>query len=146
MALMRTREEAFQDAINRSQGEETVDELIALTDEVDMWDDDPGLRKAERNYKANVIRKLARQGGWTDADGNPTELFNVKRQDPSTGEVAQLYIQPKFATLQDFTHLVRDRQRKGEYFYSEARRIYDLGCQQLCGADRRKFQQLFQFD
>lgn len=142
MSAIVTREELFQQIlIEKVTGEETVDELRSYCIEGGLFEHDRGLKRATESYMDGVIRRLARQDGWVDKEGEPLRLFNVVRVDTATGKAKHLYVDLRLASFDDRVYLVKDRLSKAEYFHKEAEDIYRDSCKKF----GRKFQKLFQF-
>lgn len=142
MSAVVTREELFQLVlIERASGEETVGELRQYCIDAGMFEHDQGVQRAAESYMDRVIRKLARQGGWVNKDGEPLKLYNVVRPDPKTGKPCHFYVDLRLATFEERAYLVRDRLSKSDYFRKEALDIYTDSVKVF----GRKFQKLFQF-
>src|SRR5580704_17948459 len=97
-----TREELFQQIlIEKVTGEETVEELRLFCIDGGLFEHDRGLQRATEKYVDGVIRRLARQKGWVDKDGEDLMLFNVVRVDTATGKAKNLYLDLRLASFND---------------------------------------------
>lgn len=140
MSQVMTKEECFQTVLFECDMRESKAELLAKCEAAGMWTPEE-LARATRAYKSADIRRLAKQKGWVDKDGNPVKLYNVVGINPRSGKKQRMYVDLRYCNFAERVQIVTDYLKRSEYCLGQAKEVYDDSCR-VYG---RKFQKLFQF-